>query len=158
MRRPKSRPALIFARLFGRFLSRNPLALAARDTSFTWSSPATAEVYGPGDTITAQWTSKKALVSPSVSLCTANDLDVGSTDCGGSVWPHVEQDGNQYSVSLFVKSILSFARDMQLNYPFTELHRNSGMLRTSTSGSKMILGIRSIHQALVSVVSIAYLL
>ena len=70
----------------------------------TWSSPTSEDAYKPGDTILGEWSSDKSVVSPSVSLCTSdsNSDDSGddSSACGGTVWPSIEQNGNQYSFSL----------------------------------------------------------
>lgn len=83
--------------------------LASHDKSLTpkleWSSPSPNTVYAPGDTIVGQWTAGKAVVSPSVNLC-SGDSDNGDTSddseesCGQTAWPTVKQDGNNYSFSL----------------------------------------------------------
>ena len=70
-----------------------------------WTSPSQNAEYASGDTIVGQWTASKAVVSPSVSLCT-DSSDGGDTSddsggsCGETVWPSVKQDGNNYSFSL----------------------------------------------------------
>lgn len=79
----------------------------AKSHSLKWTSPSSETVYGPGDTIVGQWTSNSTVVSPSVSLCSqSSDDDDGSDndegDCGGTVWPSLNHNGNQYSISLWV--------------------------------------------------------
>ncbi|KAL5495524.1 hypothetical protein ACEPAI_987 [Sanghuangporus weigelae] len=75
-----------------------------------WGKPSSGDIFGSGDTIIAQWSSEKAIVSPSVALCSrsspADDVD-DAGDCGASVWPKVSQDGHSYSFSLVVPDISS---------------------------------------------------
>ncbi|OCB86181.1 hypothetical protein A7U60_g6770 [Sanghuangporus baumii] len=75
-----------------------------------WEKPSSGDIFGSGDTIVAQWSSEKAIVSPSVALCSqsspADDVD-DAGDCGASVWPKVSQDGHSYSFSLAVPDISS---------------------------------------------------
>ncbi|KAL5518713.1 hypothetical protein ACEPAH_396 [Sanghuangporus vaninii] len=75
-----------------------------------WEKPSSGDIFGSGDTIIAQWSSEKAIVSPSVALCSqsspADDVD-DAGDCGASVWPKVSQDGHSYSFSLAVPDISS---------------------------------------------------
>ncbi|KAL5534497.1 hypothetical protein ACEPAG_960 [Sanghuangporus baumii] len=75
-----------------------------------WEKPSSGDTFGPGDTIIAQWSSEKAVVSPSVALCSqsssADDVD-DAGGCGASVWPKVSQDGHSYSFSLAAPDISS---------------------------------------------------
>lgn len=70
-----------------------------------WTSPSQNAEYASGDTIVGQWTASKAVVSPSVCLCTVSP-DGGDTSndsegsCGQAMWPSVKQEGDNYSFSL----------------------------------------------------------
>jgi hypothetical protein len=83
----------------------------SRRSDFTWVSPSKGETYHPGDKITCTWKADKAVVSPSFQLCMfyddsaleerSNDGYTDSeTDCGETVWPTVEQSGDEYTISL----------------------------------------------------------
>ena len=69
-----------------------------------WKKPADGETFGPGGLIVGEWTSSKAIVSPSVSLCSqASSDDDGidtDADCGGAVWPEVNRTGETYTFSM----------------------------------------------------------
>ncbi|KDQ53000.1 hypothetical protein JAAARDRAFT_197787 [Jaapia argillacea MUCL 33604] len=112
------------------FALRLPPAFA-KNTTITWSSPTDGEIFGPGDTITGQWTGQ-AVTSPSFRLCETTPSDTnddsgghggGSGDdspqrrvsdggnldpsCGQTVWPTVDQDATSgsFSVSLAVPDV-----------------------------------------------------
>ncbi|THH05564.1 hypothetical protein EW145_g4706 [Phellinidium pouzarii] len=77
-----------------------------------WTSPSPNSVYGPGDTIIGGWTSDKQMVSPAFSLCTqSQDSNDGSAenDCGETVWPSVDSNGDRSSFSLMAHAITSDA-------------------------------------------------
>lgn len=87
------------------------ISWASRDKSssssnLAWISPSPNTKYSSGDIITGEWTSSKAILSPSVKLCTLAAADSGDTsddsgaNCGGAVWPTVKQDGDNYSIVL----------------------------------------------------------
>ena len=86
----------------------SPDAVRARSKDklkLDWEKPSSGDSFSSGETIAAQWTSKKAIVSPSVSLCSqspsADDTD-DTSDCGASVWPEISHDGHSYSFTLQV--------------------------------------------------------
>jgi hypothetical protein len=80
----------------------------SRRSDVTWISPSKGESFGPGDKILCKWKADKAVVSPSFQLCIISndsaledDEDTDSDmDCGETVWPAVEQIGNEYTISL----------------------------------------------------------
>lgn len=86
----------------------SPLILLAQakdsDSSqdLKWTKPSASDTFGPGGTIIGEWTSSTAIVSPSVSMCSQGTQtdDDGDSDCGGMVWPKVQNDGSTYSFSL----------------------------------------------------------
>jgi hypothetical protein len=99
-------------------LSRQHLALAALSTrssseekssaaySVLWSSPASGDQFGPGDTIVGEWqVTPEKVVSPSFRLCVR-----GEDGCGATVWPKVEESDGSYSVSMYVRRQLFISK------------------------------------------------
>lgn len=88
----------------------SPLILQARakdsngstSQDLNWTKPSSGDTFGPGGTVIGEWTSSTAIVSPSVSMCSqgAQADDDDDSDCGGTVWPEVKNDGSTYSFSL----------------------------------------------------------
>lgn len=79
-----------------------PVRSSSEDTSASsveWSSPASGDRFGPGDTIVGEWrVTGQKVVSPSFRLCAG-----GEDGCGATIWPEViEESGGSYSVSLCV--------------------------------------------------------
>ncbi|KAI0034336.1 hypothetical protein K488DRAFT_84065 [Vararia minispora EC-137] len=65
-------------------------------SSVSWISPSPGSSLSPGDTLMAQWTAERNIVSPSFKLC-------DDTGCGGAVWPGVTQsDNGVYSASVAI--------------------------------------------------------
>ncbi|EIW86208.1 hypothetical protein CONPUDRAFT_148304 [Coniophora puteana RWD-64-598 SS2] len=97
-----------------------------RSTSLdlTWKSPKHNHSYLAGHVFQAEWTAKKSLVSPSFRLCVQSDNDSDDSnsrrsqgdddDCGDSVWPSVEHDGDSYTASLMAPNITEDQLEMYL--------------------------------------------
>jgi hypothetical protein len=88
-------------------LARSSEEPSAADYSVVWSSPASGDRFGPGDTIVGEWQvtpSGQKIVSPSFRLCVG-----GEDGCGATVWPEVvEESEGSYYVSLYVRRRLFF--------------------------------------------------
>jgi hypothetical protein len=74
------------------------LARSSNSSSISWIKPGSGDIFGPGDTLAAEWTTDDKVVSPSFQLCS----DDG---CGEAVWPDVQQSNGSYSVSVYVTII-----------------------------------------------------
>ncbi|KAF8588437.1 hypothetical protein K439DRAFT_633423 [Ramaria rubella] len=78
-------------------------------TDVTWDSPTAGDVYGPGDTLQAVWTSSDRVVSPSFTICTgadSNSTDANTNpDCGTAVWPLIKQNDTESSISFAIPNI-----------------------------------------------------
>jgi hypothetical protein len=70
----------------------------------TWTSPSANEVFGPGDTMIARWTSQVPIRTPNFRLCESNASIVvnGGASCGSSVSPLVQQSAGSYFISLYI--------------------------------------------------------
>ncbi|KAK2459773.1 hypothetical protein APHAL10511_008205 [Amanita phalloides] len=103
------------------------------DTShISFAEPVSGAAFHTGDTLNAQWTSKKPIISPSFKLCQTSDSEntrraymmnrrifvrVSRDDdiCGDPIWPAVEQtDSGSYQVAMEVP-VISEAGSYYLN-------------------------------------------
>ena len=89
-------------------ISFTPLSQAAQ---ITWSSPATGAIFGPGDTLIANWTANSTRVSKNSTtafrLCETEfqGLQNGTTSCGEPVAPLIQQSAGSYITSLQVATL-----------------------------------------------------
>ena len=66
-----------------------------------WTSPAAGDTFGPGDPIPIRWKAPDKTISPSFRVCE------GSGDkCGATIWPQVEQSGNNYATTVWVFALI----------------------------------------------------
>ena len=58
--------------------------------------------YQPGDSIIGQWRTSRAIDSPTIRLCVADEdhITAAEKNCGSAVHPDVQQSGQTYRVSL----------------------------------------------------------
>jgi hypothetical protein len=78
----------------------------------SWSSPAAGVVFGPGDTLIASWTANSTKVSKNSTtafrLCEADSQGPqnGTTDCGETVTPLIQQSAGSYITTLQVTVLI----------------------------------------------------
>lgn len=95
----------------------------------TWISPSPGDSFVPGDTIVGAWNATLDITSPSFRLCydgtqpSANGT-TQNMSCGQSVVPHVDQDGETFSVNLSVPN-------MTHNGNFLQMETDQGSLYQS---------------------------
>jgi hypothetical protein len=98
---------LVFPRCF---------VLLVEAANVSWASPLAGAVYGPGDTILAQWKNDTVIASPSFRLCEANTTGLinGNVSCGSAVSPLVQKSAGSYFISVQVS--LSAAHRLKFAY------------------------------------------
>ncbi|KAH7908783.1 hypothetical protein BJ138DRAFT_318793 [Hygrophoropsis aurantiaca] len=108
MREHSSIPIHIF------LLLTQALFTHAKSLNVTWIRPVQGSVYSTGHFVIGEWTTSKAVASPSFKLCqhsgsqkTKRTKTKENDDCGETVWPHIKHASGSYVVSLKVPSVVS---------------------------------------------------
>jgi hypothetical protein len=76
--------------------------------NITWVSPVHGDIYGPGETIAAEWRTPQMVVSPTFRLCLSNSINEGISareiegGCGSYMSPAVAKSAVSYVILLSV--------------------------------------------------------
>ncbi|KAJ7232967.1 hypothetical protein B0H12DRAFT_183855 [Mycena haematopus] len=92
-------------------LQKSPLDLvhrAAQDSNVFWITPGAPgkDVYRPGSTILAAWTSPQTIDSPSFQLCVVSSSSSETGACSPTVWPEVTESEGVYQAPVTVPDAL----------------------------------------------------
>ncbi|KAI0063250.1 hypothetical protein BV25DRAFT_1915567 [Artomyces pyxidatus] len=88
--------------IFAAGIITHTLAQSSASLDVVWQSPASGDVFGPGDTIIGKWQAAQSVVSPSFRLCAGGS---GSDGCGATIWADVKESAGSYLVSLAVPNV-----------------------------------------------------
>lgn len=108
-------PHLLFR--FALLITFSSFSLSSQAAQVFWSSPTAGTVFGPGDTLIANWTTNSTTTAKGSKnsttvfrLCETNfqDLQNGTTSCGEVVTPLIQQGAGSYITTLQVDIIHYF--------------------------------------------------